>query len=55
MESQLKTGNKDIIKIGSCGLTAIIYKDNIIIGNCGDSQGIVITEDSNGLCYFSTN
>ncbi len=55
MESQLKTGNKDIIKIGSCGLTVIIYQNNIIVGNCGDSQGIIVKEGNNGLDSFNTN
>lgn len=55
MENQFKTGNKDILKIGSCAITAVIYGDAIIIANCGDSQSIIVTENHEGLDFIVGN
>lgn len=43
------------MKIGTCALTVVVYKDNLIVGNCGDSQVIVVKENDNEKCVNSNS
>lgn len=43
--------------VGTCGITAVFYKDNVILGNAGDSQAIFITQKGTDdkFEYFTAN
>ena len=45
--------NKKIKSIGTCGLTLLIYKENIYVANCGDSMAIVVTEEDGHIDFIS--
>jgi serine/threonine protein phosphatase PrpC len=48
-EQQLKIGNKKIRSVGTCGITAIVHNDKVYVGNSGDSMGMFIMSEGNGL------
>lgn len=34
--------NKNYRTVGACGLTAIVLRDSIHVGNAGDCEGIIV-------------
>lgn len=41
----MKKNNYKLKGIGTCAITVVLLKDNIIVANSGDSQAIVISQN----------
>lgn len=38
--------NTKIRRVGTCGITILVYKKKIYVANCGDSQAIIVSSDN---------
>jgi hypothetical protein len=39
----MKRGNRKLRGVGSCAITAVIFKGHVIVANSGDSQAMIIS------------